>query len=719
MKKFLLGILSIVLIVAMVLHPAHTYESKAFTEEEAEWIAEARSVLYEILEEKEIRATVYLMDKYPVKKAASMDSETVVTVPSGQMVQIQDVELTEDYEAWVKVSFIRQGQEYAGYVQRRNLACSDELFIQWEMDYGMNPGAYRMMFALGEETAPLVYEDIEQFPESYKEALTALKKAHPNWIFVKMDTQLNWDTVVAEELKGGRSLISASLGGYLQEGEFSRGWSYATKEALEYYLDPRNSLKEKEIFQFEQLTFNESYHMDCVAAVQRFLDNTFMKGNVPQTVMPYSFVFWAIGKEQDISPFHLASRVYQEQGQGTSPLISGTYLGYEGYYNYFNIAASGKTDQEVIENGLKYAKEQGWNTPYLSLYLGSKVIASNYIARGQDTLYLQKFDVDSSDGDLYWHQYMQNISAPVSEARSIYKLYEETGALDNLFVFKIPVYNNMPEVASPLPESSDRVILSAPEGYNDTTVYVDGIPYPAQKRNGFTIAQGAGLGGKTAVMYQYDASGIPVGMTVWTLENAGNYYKATEVKGLKDLMTYHGFSVRITGRAGLRCKTGISMETRATLLKDGINGYKLKEYGSLIMSHANYGKYPMILGGDKVISGVSYGYNKEGQLVDNIYEMVNGRYRYTAVLVGLPAEQYKTDFAFRGYIVLSKGEEEIVLYGPIMYRSIYTLAQQTLDLNVYKEGTAEWYFLKQLITDGDNPPQLTMQTGVTGEEAEE
>ena len=56
MKKFLLGILSIVLIVAMVLHPAHTYESKAFTEEEAEWIAEARSVLYEMLEEKEIRA---------------------------------------------------------------------------------------------------------------------------------------------------------------------------------------------------------------------------------------------------------------------------------------------------------------------------------------------------------------------------------------------------------------------------------------------------------------------------------------------------------------------------------------------------------------------------------------------------------------------------------------------------------------------------------------
>lgn len=719
MKRFLLGILSIVLVVTTVMSPAHTYESKAFTEEEAEWIAGAKSVLYEMLEEKEIRATVYLIDQYPVKTAASVDSETIVEVPSGQTVQIQDVELTEDYEAWVKVSLNRQEQEYTGYVQRKNLACSDELFLQWEMNYGMNPGAYRIMFTLGEEEAPRVYEDIEQFPDSYKEALTALKEVHPNWVFVKMDTGLDWDTVVAEELKGGRSLISASLGGYLQEGKFSSGWSYATEEALEYYLDPRNHLKEKEIFQFEQLTFNESYHMDCEAAVQRFLDNTFMKGNVPQTVLTYAQLFWAIGKEQNISPFHLASRVYQEQGQGTSPLISGTYPGYEGYYNYFNIGASGKTNQEVIENGLKYAKDNGWNTPYWSLYHGSKVIGSNYIAKGQDTLYLQKFDVDDSNSGLFWHQYMQNISAPVSESRSIYKLYAEAGALDNLFVFKIPVYNNMPEVASPMPESSDRVILTAPEGYEDATIYVDGIAYQAPKRNGYTIAQGAGLEGKTAVMYQYDEGGIPVGMTVWTLENAGNYYKATEIDGLKDLMTYHGFSIRITGRAGIRFKTGIATGVREALLGEGINGYTLKEYGTLIMSNANLGTYPMIKDGEKVSNAMAYGKNEDGTLTDNIFAIVNDRYHYTAVLVGIPAEYYKSEFAFRGYVTLTKGEEEITLYGPIRYRSIYSLAEQALSLNMYEEGSSAWNFLKQLIADGDNPPQKEPETEGTGEEAKE
>ncbi len=718
MKKLLLNVLSVVLIVAMVLSPAHTYQSKAFTEEETEWIAEAKEALYEILEEKDVMAVVYLADRYPVRTEPAEDASVLIEVPSGQSVTIKDVELTEDYEAWAQVSFTRQDKMYNGYVQRKNLACSDELFLQWEMGYGMNPGAYMTMFTLGDEEEPRIYEDIEQFPESYKAALTTLKESHPNWVFVKMDTGLDWDTVVTEELKGGRSLISASLGGYLQEGKFSSGWSYATREALEYYLDPRNGLKEKEIFQFEQLTFNESYHMDCVAAVQSFLDNTFMKDKVPDTIMTYAFVFWAIGKEQNISPFHLASRVYQEQGRGTSPLISGTYPGYEGYYNYFNIGASGRSNQEVIENGLKYAKEHGWNSAYNALYYGSKVIGSNYISKGQDTLYLQKFDVDNSNNGLYWHQYMQNIGAPSSEAKSIYRLYEETGSLDNVFVFKIPVYENMPEEC-PLPESSDRVILTAPEGYSDTTIYVDGIAYEAETRNGYVIAQGAGLDGKTAVMYQYDEADIPVGMTVWALENAGNYYKATEVEGLKDLMIYEGFSIRITGRSGIRCITSVSKDTREKLLGEGIDGYQLKEYGTLIMYNDDCENYAMVKGGERVIQGMAFGYNADGSLTDNIFDIVNDRYQYTAVLVGVPAEQYKTDFAFRGYMVLGKEDDEIVVYGPAKYRSIYTAAERALAANWYEEGSTAWSFLKQLITDGDNPPQETPQPEEAGEEAEE
>ena len=46
---------------------------------------------------------------------------------------------------------------------------------------------------------------------------------------------------------------------------------------------------------------------------------------------------------------------------------------------------------------------------------------------------------------------MQNIGAPASEAKGIRRAYISTNSLENPFVFKIPVYNNMPSAAWPQP----------------------------------------------------------------------------------------------------------------------------------------------------------------------------------------------------------------------------------------------------------------------------
>lgn len=716
MKKIVIGLMTMLAVLALFTAPELAYEAKAFTEEEAAWIEEAQGVLADILQEKDILALVYLTDAYKVRSEASEQSESVTTVNSGQSVHIVGMEMTADYEAWIKVEFAKQDVTYTGYIERSYLACSDELFLQWEMEYGMNPAAYAMMSLTAEGEAQ-TYQDIEQFPESYRAALTALKEAHPNWIFVKMDTGLSWNTVVAEELYGGRSLIPTSLGGHLLEGTYSKSWAYPTEEALEYYLDPRNGLTEDRIFQFEQLTFNASYHEECEDALQSFLDNTFMKGQVPGFTPTtgdgtYAFTFWIIGKDLNISPFHLASRVYQEQGKGTSPLISGTYPGYEGYYNYFNIGASGSTDQVVIESGLSYAKNATppWDSHYNALYYGAKVIGSNYISKGQDTLYLQKFDVDASNNGMYWHQYMQNICAPSSEAKSIRKLYEEVGALENIFVFKIPVYNDMPEEC-PLPTQSDRVIVDVANGYTDATIWLDGVAYTAEKRNGYYIAHANDMDAKVATMYEYNESGVPVGMKVWSLENGGTYYSATEITELEDLLTYHGFSIRITGKAGIRYKSGIAEETKSALINGGLVGYTLKEYGNLVMVNDNREKYPMIKNGEKVISGMSYGVDETGNPVDTVYETVSGRQRFTSVLVGLPSAQYKTAFAFRGYVILTQNNQDVIVYGPVMYRSIYQLAEQALGMNLYEEGSPAQLFLQQLITDGDNAAAGTVSSG--------
>lgn len=73
-----------------------------------------------------------------------------------------------------------------------------------------------------------------------------------------------------------------------------------------------------------------------------------MKGKIPGDASnrTYAQAFYEIGRNRKLSPIHLASRVYQEQGTGTSALISGTYKGYEGYYNYFNVGVNGSSTEE-------------------------------------------------------------------------------------------------------------------------------------------------------------------------------------------------------------------------------------------------------------------------------------------------------------------------------------------------------------------------------------
>lgn len=396
----------------------------------------------DIFSEELILGTIYLCDEYAIKEQADPDTKTVVSVSGGTTVQILSLEGNEK-GVWCKVKAAKDDVEYYGYVQRNYLAVSNANFLALESEM---PAANVLS---GES---YYMNDVEQFPESYRSLLYELKEKHPNWIFVRQAIPMDWDYVIDSELVGARSLIGEYRGDKWKNGNYGSQWAYASRAAVEYCMDPRNYLKEDLIFQFEQLTFNDAYH--SVAATQNILQNTFMRGIMPGTNTTYAQNFVEIGQALKVSPFHIASRVAQEQGRGTSSLISGTYPGYEGYYNYFNIGASGSTDEIVIKSGLEKAKQQGWTSPYLSIKGGAAFLANSYIMRGQDTLYLQKFDVDNSYNGVFSHQYMQNIEAPASEGRRIYKAYRDAGAIENTFVFKIPVFQNMPGTPCVSPDTA-------------------------------------------------------------------------------------------------------------------------------------------------------------------------------------------------------------------------------------------------------------------------
>lgn len=111
-------------------------------------------------------------------------------------------------------------------------------------------------------------------------------------------------------------------------------------------------------------------------------------------------------------------------------------------------------------NGLTRAKKEGWNTPEKSIRGGTAIIAERYIAKGQNTLYLQKFDVVDGGNGYYSHQYMTNLLAAASEAKSMEKTYGDFNK--SAITYIIPVYLNMPDtpVAKPTDNGSPYSVLS-------------------------------------------------------------------------------------------------------------------------------------------------------------------------------------------------------------------------------------------------------------------
>lgn len=403
----------------------------------------------QIAQEQVIYALFYLGRSYGIKTEPYNTAKELVTIYSGQQLVIKELCIQEDGN-WYYVSFMKDGQTYEGYIHGDYIISDNPVFNEWVKNN-------EVTVYTEEKSGGFDFEAYikSSFPRQYQEGLLALHEQHPNWFFVAHYTGLEWDEVIDAEMAPERNLIYTTApdewkskapgdydpvtGSYI--GKSGANWVQASREAVEYFMNPANFLDEQHIFQFEQLTFNGGIH--DYQGVEAVLSGTWMRGTAleDQPGKTYAQVFMEIGETVNVSPYHLAGRIRQEQGsKGNSPLISGTYAGYEGYYNYFNVGASGSTDAVIIKSGLQRAVKEGWNTRYASLLGGAKVISANYIARGQDSIYLQKFDVDNSDGTLYYHQYMQNIQAPYSESASVMKAYKAAGALDANFVFKIPVY---------------------------------------------------------------------------------------------------------------------------------------------------------------------------------------------------------------------------------------------------------------------------------------
>lgn len=306
--------------------------------------------------------------------------------------------------------------------------------------------------------------DSNKYPQ-IKEMLQTLKSQHPNWNFKILYTDIDWNEAIANEYTGHkgqpRNLAPANNSKYdstwrcavCGDTKYDNGnWYCASEAALAYMMDPRNSTNYSDIFQFMQLSYAECNR----DSIKKMASNTFLNND------SYINALIDSAKRYNVNPYYLVGRILQEQSKNGSALSNGKgHNGqYVGYYNVFNIGASGNGKDAIILNGLRKAQSKGWDSIEKSIAGGTEIIAESYISKGQNTLYFQKFDVENSDGNLYWHQYMQNILAAQSEGSTLRKTFESAGAVDANYTFIIPLYENMPATKAVRPSESNTPVTT-------------------------------------------------------------------------------------------------------------------------------------------------------------------------------------------------------------------------------------------------------------------
>ena len=374
----------------------------------------------------------------------------------GQTLTIQDT----SNSSWYKVSLTYNGATYTGYV-------SAQYVVSGEQQQPSTPSGD------ADFEAKL---SAQGFPDSYKPYLRAIHEKHPNWEFRAVQTGVDWNTLLANEVsKSGqvKNLIygtssyphynwrSTTIGYNIATDTWSsfdgKTWFAASDDLVSYYMDPRTYLYENYIFAFESLSYQQGIQNET--GVEAILKGTFMSQTCPSgDNRTYAQIIMEAAAQSGVSPYHIASRIRLEMGSTIGTACSGTNSSYPGIYNFYNIGAFDTANGNAAVKGLKWAAGSGshgrpWNTAAKSIVGGAQYLGASYISVGQNTLYTQKFNVTNKNS-LFSHQYMTNIQSPATECLTSYNAYRNNNLLNSSMLFEIPVYSNMPSQAVSKPADS-------------------------------------------------------------------------------------------------------------------------------------------------------------------------------------------------------------------------------------------------------------------------
>lgn len=440
------------------------------------------------------------------------------------------------------------------YVTKNGEKQGTDGYVWFNITYGDITGYIRSDYI--KEVAIVTDQSFEAqlaaFPESYRNYLRQLHAAYPNWKFYADSIDMTLDEAVGLEITrktvhntSKKSWISMGPGAYdWNTGNwvaYDTNWYIASREVIQYYMDPRNFLNTDYIYTFMKQNYDSTVQTE--EGLRKLISGTFLEKGYGSDKDAYVKDIMAAARSSGVNPYVLAGTIIQEQGiNGTSSLISGTYSGYEGYYNYFNVQAYGSTQAQKIENGLAYAAteikdangiiiKEKWDTRSKAIIGGAKFCSNNYISAGQNTFFYMNYNI--KEPDKIWHQYATAVHDAASKGYNLSKTYSDlkTAELD----FLIPVYMDIPLSVSSLPAKDNNL-----NNYYFNSISVEGL---TPTFNRFTYSYDLRVSGDTTVRVTAPSGASYAGAASYQLK-AGNNSVTLSVKSqtgyINDYVIYVG-----------------------------------------------------------------------------------------------------------------------------------------------------------------------------------
>ncbi|HDI7292050.1 TPA: glucosaminidase domain-containing protein [Staphylococcus aureus] len=207
-------------------------------------------------------------------------------------------------------------------------------------------------------------------------------------------------------------------------------WTDANFNDVKHAMDTKRLAQDPALkYQFLRLDQPQNISIDKI--------NQFLKGK--GVLENQGAAFNKAAQMYGINEVYLISHALLETGNGTSQLAKGADVvnnkvvtnSNTKYHNVFGISAY---DNDPLREGIKYAKQAGWDTVSKAIVGGAKFIGNSYVKAGQNTLYKMRWN-PAHPGT---HQYATDVDWANINAKIIKGYYDKIGEVGKYF--DIPQY---------------------------------------------------------------------------------------------------------------------------------------------------------------------------------------------------------------------------------------------------------------------------------------